>query len=90
MSSTHTYCPFHIKLCRKKQRVLSMHDKGVKVSYDANCECMVQYMMNRTALCIWLYIKRFTVHYVLDNLIENTALLKSISYTNEVNEINNG
>ena len=76
MSSTHTYCPFHINQC-----VSSVHDERVKVSYDANCVCMVEYMINKTHRTA----KRFTVHNVLDNHIENTALLESISYTNEVN-----
>ena len=42
---------------------------------------MVEYMINKTHKTA----KRFTVHYVLDNHIENTALLEAISYTNEVN-----
>ena len=74
MLSTHTYCP----LQAKNRGVSSVHDKGVKVSYDANCECLVQYMINKTHRTA----KRFTIHDVVDNLIENTALLEAISYTN--------
>ena len=45
-----------LPIAEKKNRgVSSVHDKGVKVSYDANCECMVEYMINKThriTLCI--------------------------------------